>query len=343
MSVPIILDCDPGHDDAVAILLAAGDPAVDLLAITTVAGNQVLEKTTLNARRICTAAGIADVPIAAGCARPLVGRLHIADDVHGESGLDGPDFGEPTVGTVPGHAVDLMYRILARHPEPVTLVPTGPLTNIALLLTRHPDAAAHIREIVLMGGSTERGNRTPAAEFNIYVDPEAADIVFRSGLPVTMCGLNVTHQALVTPEVLARLEGLGTDLGRVCAELMTFFATTYQRLWGLPAPPLHDPVAVARVIDPTMVDCADASVAVELRGEFTRGATVVDLHRYLDRPVNARVAVRLDQERFWDRVIGAVDALGRRTAGPRDPLQGDSRTGDGPGTGDGPRTSDGPG
>lgn len=310
MPVPIILDCDPGHDDAIAILLAAGDPAVDLLAITTVAGNQVVEKTTLNARRICTAAGITGVPIAAGCARPLVQPLSVADDVHGESGMDGPSFGEPTVDAVAEHAVDLMYRTLTGHPEPVTLVPTAPLTNVALLLTRHPDAAAHIREIVLMGGSTERGNRTPAAEFNIFVDPEAADIVFRSGLPVTMCGLNVSHQALVTPEVLARLDGLGTDLARICAELMTFFAATYRRLWGFAAPPLHDPVAVARVIDPEIVRCVDASVAVELRGEYTRGATVVDLHQYLDRPVNAKVAVGLDQERFWDRVIGAVDRLG---------------------------------
>ncbi|AWK07675.1 pyrimidine-specific ribonucleoside hydrolase RihA [Streptomyces spongiicola] len=361
MSVPIILDCDPGHDDALAILLAAGDPAVDLLAITTVAGNQVLEKTTLNARRVCTVAGITDVPVAAGCARPLLGRLQIADDVHGESGLDGPSFGAPTVDTVPEHAVDLMYRILTRHPEPVTLVPTAPLTNIALLLTRYPDVAAHIREIVLMGGSTERGNRTPAAEFNIFVDPEAADIVFRSGLPVTMCGLNVTHQALVTPEVLARLEGLDTDLGRVCAELMTFFAGTYRRSRGFSAPPLHDPVAVARVVDPAIVDCAEASVAVELRGAFTRGATVVDLHRHLDRPVNARVAVGLDQERFWDRVVAAVDTLGRRVAGPEgagrnaprpedasatepgSSTEGAARTQGGPRTESAPRTTGGPG
>ncbi|MFD7446573.1 nucleoside hydrolase [Streptomyces sp. NPDC059909] len=312
MPVPIIIDCDPGHDDAVAILLAAGDPAVDLLAITTVAGNQVVKKTTLNARRICTAAGITDVPIAAGCAQPLVQQLYVADDVHGDSGMDGPRFGEPTVDALPEHAVDLMYRILTGHPEPVTLVPTAPLTNIALLLTRYPDAAAHIREIVLMGGSTERGNRTPAAEFNVYVDPEAADIVFRSGVPVTMCGLNVTHRALATPDVLARLEGLGTELGRICVELMTFFASTYRRLWGFEAPPLHDPVAVARVIDPSIVHCVDASVVVELRGQHTRGATVVDLHQYLDRPVNAQVAVALDGEKFWDRVIAAVDTLGKR-------------------------------
>ncbi|MFF5448653.1 nucleoside hydrolase [Streptomyces sp. NPDC012888] len=310
MPVPIIIDCDPGHDDALAILLAAGDPAVDLLAITTVAGNQTLRKTTLNARRVCTVAGITGVPIAAGCAKPLVEPLRVAEDVHGASGMDGPGFPEPRVDVVPEHAVELIHRILREHPEPVTLVPTAPLTNIALLLTRYPEVAGRIREIVLMGGSTERGNRTPAAEFNVHVDPEAADIVFRSGVPVTMCGLNVTHQALATPEVLARLEGLGTELGRICVELLTYFAGTYRRLWGFPHPPVHDPVAVARVIDPQLVHCVDASVAVELRGEFTRGATVVDPHRYLDRPVNAKVAVGLEVEAFWDRLVAAVAALG---------------------------------
>ncbi|WP_328619124.1 MULTISPECIES: nucleoside hydrolase [unclassified Streptomyces] len=314
MPVPIIIDCDPGHDDALAIMLAAGDPAVDLLAITTVAGNQTLAKTTLNARRVCTVAGITDVPIAAGCARPLVQALKVADDVHGVSGLDGPSFPEPTVDVVAEHAVDLVYRILTRHPEPVTLVPTAPLTNIALLLTRHPDAASRIREIVLMGGSTERGNRTPAAEFNIQADPEAADIVFRSGVPLTMCGLNVTHQALATPEIVARFERLGTDLGQVCAELLTFFASTYRTLWGFQDPPLHDPVAVARVIDPGIVHCVDANVVVELQGRYTRGATVVDLHRYMDRPVNAQVALTLETGLFWDRMVAAVTALGDRTA-----------------------------
>ncbi|MFD7082099.1 nucleoside hydrolase [Streptomyces sp. NPDC002181] len=312
MPVPIIIDCDPGHDDALAIMLAAGDPAVDLLAITTVAGNQTLAKTTLNARRVCTVAGITGVPIAAGCARPLVQALGVAADVHGASGLDGPRFPEPTVDVVAEHAVDLMYRILTRHPEPVTLVPTAPLTNIALLLTRHPDAALRIREIVLMGGSTERGNRTPAAEFNIQADPEAADIVFRSGVPLTMCGLNVTHQALATPAIVARFERLGTELGQVCAELLTFFASTYRTLWGFQDPPLHDPVAVARVLDPDIVRCVDANVVVELQGRYTRGATVVDLHRYTGRPVNAQVALTLESGPFWDRMVGAVEALGGR-------------------------------
>ncbi|MGW0699997.1 nucleoside hydrolase [Streptomyces sp. NPDC002867] len=312
MSVPLIIDCDPGHDDAIALMLAAADPAVDLLAVTTVAGNQTVEKTTLNARRVFTVAGITGVPLAAGCARPLVQPLTVADDVHGASGLDGPRFPAPAVDVVPEHAVELMHRVLTGHPEPVTLVPTGPLTNVALLLTRYPDVAAHIREIVFMGGSTERGNRTPAAEFNVHVDPEAADIVLTSGVPVTMCGLNVTHQALATPAVLARLEALDTELARTCVELLTYFASTYRRLWGFPAPPVHDPVAVARVIDPATVRCVDAHVAVELCGRYTRGATVVDLHRYTGRPVNAQVAVGLDADRFWDRVIAAVDALGRR-------------------------------
>jgi inosine-uridine nucleoside N-ribohydrolase len=306
---PIVLDCDPGHDDAIAIMLAAGDPAVDLLAITTVAGNQTLDKTTLNALRVCTLAEIHDVPVAAGCARPLTRPLQVAEDVHGESGLDGPRFGEPTVKVADEHGVDLMHRILQEHPEPVTLVPTGPLTNIALLLTRYPEDAARIREIVLMGGSTERGNVSPYAEFNIFVDPEAAAIVFGSGVPVTMCGLNVTHQALVTPDVVARLEALGGELGPVCAELMTYFASTYRALWGFEAPPLHDPVAVARVIDPTLVECVDAHVAIEVSGEHTRGATVVDLHGYLDKTPNAKVAVGLDVPRFWDRLIAALGNL----------------------------------
>ncbi len=304
--VPVVIDCDPGHDDALAIMLAAGDPAVDLLAVTTVAGNQTLAKTTLNARRVCTVAGITGVPVAAGCDR--------ADDVHGVSGLDGPRFPEPTVDAAPEHAVDLIHRILASHPEPVTLVPTAPLTNIALLLTRYPEDAARIREIVLMGGSTERGNRTPAAEFNIQADPEAADIVFRSGVPLTMCGLNVTHQALATPEVVARFTAMGTELGHICAELLTFFASTYRALWGFPDPPLHDPVAVARVIDPGIVRCVDANVVVELAGRYTRGATVVDLYGRTDRPVNARVATTLDADLFWDRVVAAVTALGSRVA-----------------------------
>jgi purine nucleosidase/pyrimidine-specific ribonucleoside hydrolase len=312
VGVPLVLDCDPGHDDAFAIMLAAAHPGIELLAVTTVAGNADLERTTLNARRVATVAGLLDVPIAAGCDRPLQGRLRVADDIHGASGLDGPTFAEPTVPLHPAHAVRLMRDLLLDHPEPVTLVPTGPLTNVATLLRDHPEVVPRIREIVLMGGSTARGNVTPLAEFNVWVDPEAADLVIRSGLPVTMCGLDVTHQALATPAVLERFAALGTELGEVCVDLLTFFAGTYREVFGLPGAPLHDPIAVARVIAPDVVGGVRAPVAVELQGRHTRGATVVDLHGTTDAGTPIEVATTLDVPAFWDLVVGAVEALGRR-------------------------------
>jgi inosine-uridine nucleoside N-ribohydrolase len=310
MAIPVLLDCDPGHDDAMAILLAAASPAIDLLGITTVAGNQTLPKTTLNARRICTAARITSVPIAAGRAQPLHGQLRPAPDIHGESGLDGPAFGEPTVAVEPVGAVEFLRRMILDADQPVTLVATGPLTNIAALLLAHPEVAGRLGEIVVMGGSTERGNVTPYAEFNIHVDPEAADIVVRSGLPLTMCGLNVTHLALATGEVLDRIAALGTPLARICVDLLTFFADSYRRVFGFDAPPLHDPVAVARVIDPSVVTAVEANVAVELAGPHTRGATVIDLHQVTGRQPNARVATGLDVDRFWEMIVTAVAALG---------------------------------
>lgn len=303
---PVILDCDPGHDDAMAILLAAADPALELLAITTCGGNQTVEKCTLNARRMCSVAGITGVPVARGAAGPLLGSLHIGEYVHGVSGLDGPAFGEATVPEHSESAHDLIVRILREHPEPVTLIPTGPLTNIAIVLAAHPELAGSIREIVLMGGSTERGNDTPYAEFNIRVDPEAAAVVFASGVPVTMCGLNVTHQALATPEVLERISSLGTRMAALCVELLTFFSASYRKTWGFISPPLHDPVAVARVIDPAIVACVSVPVAIETQGLYTRGATCVDLHHLTGEPDNASVGMRLDAERFWDLMIGAI-------------------------------------
>jgi purine nucleosidase len=309
-AVPTILDCDPGHDDMVAIMLAAAHPGIDLLAITTVAGNGTLERTTHNARAVCSLAGIRDVPIAAGAPGPLVGTLRTAAHVHGESGLEGAELPDPDVPLAPAHAVDLMARLLREAAQPLTLVPTGPLTNIALLLRTHPDLAKRVREIVLMGGSTDVGNVEPLAEFNIHVDPEAADVVFSSGLPVTMCGLNVTHQALATEAVLERLRGLGTPLADTVVRLLAYFRDRYRDIWGLPAPPLHDPVAVARVIDPELVRCEEAHVAVELHGSHTRGATVCDRFGVRGRTPNARVAMELDAPGFWDLVVAAVDRLG---------------------------------
>ncbi len=317
MPVPVILDCDPGHDDVFNILLAAAHPAVELLAVTTVAGNQTVEKTTLNARRVCAAAGIRGVPIAAGSARPLRGPGRVAADIHGASGLDGPGFGadEPDVPQDPRDALTLLRDTLLAHPEPVTLVPTGPLTNIAVLLLAHPELADRIARIVLMGGSTERGNTTPAAEFNILCDPEAADIVLRSGLPVTMFGLNATHQVRATPEVVARIAALGTPLSRLCVELLTYFASTYREVFGFDAPPLHDPLTVAHLIDPAVSRLARAAVTVELDGTYTRGATVVDLHGVTGLPATVDVATDVDADRFWDLVVAAVRTLGG-TAGP---------------------------
>jgi inosine-uridine nucleoside N-ribohydrolase len=309
-TIPTIHDCDPGHDDMVAMLLAAAHPRIDLLAITTVAGNGTLERTTHNARAICSMAGIHDVAVAAGAPGPLVGSLRTASHVHGESGLDGAELSAADVPLAAEHAVDLMARLLREAAQPVTLVPTGPLTNIALLLRTYPDLASRVREIVLMGGSTGAGNVEPLAEFNVHVDPEAADVVFSSGLPVTMCGLNVTHQALATKAVLERLRGLGTPLADTVVRLLLFFRDRYRDIWGLPAPPVHDPVAVARVIDPELVRCEEAHVAVELHGTHTRGATVCDRFGLRGRTPNASVAVELDTARFWDLVVSAVDRLG---------------------------------
>ena len=308
--VPVVLDCDPGHDDMVAILLAAGSPAIDLRAITTVAGNGTLEQTTRNALLTCTLAGIRDVPVAAGCAGPLVAAPRTASAVHGASAMDGAALGEPDLATVDAHAVDLLAEVLRHATEPVTVVAVGPLTNIALLLRRHPAAAAAVGEIVLMGGTTGAGNIAPLAEFNILVDPEAAHVVFTSGLPVTMCGLDVTHQALATAPVLAGLTALGTPLAATVVELLGFFAARYSALWGFPAPPVHDPVAIARVIDPTVVGCVAAHVAIELTGTYTRGATVVDRFGVTNREPNAEVALQLDAPRFWALVTDAIATLG---------------------------------
>ncbi|GAA2542605.1 pyrimidine-specific ribonucleoside hydrolase RihA [Winogradskya consettensis] len=305
-AVPVIIDCDPGHDDALALLLAVGDPRLRLLGVTTVAGNQTLAKTTSNALKILALAGAVDVPVAAGCDRPLVGELTVAGDIHGESGLDGPDLEVPVGGVADVHGVELMRRLILGCGEPVTLIATGPLTNVALLLRRHPEVAPYVRRVVFMGGSTDRGNTTPYGEFNIVTDPEAADIVLRSGLPVTMIGLNVTHQALATTQIIEEFRGMGTRLGVICADLMTFFASTYRRVFGFEHPPVHDPIAVACVIDPSIIATVAVPVTVELVGAYTRGATVVDLHGRSGAVANADVAVGIEVEAFWRLLMAAV-------------------------------------
>lgn len=305
----IILDCDPGHDDAIAILLAAGNPDIDLLGITTVAGNHVLDKVTHNALAVCTVAGI-DVPVAAGAAGPLVGEQVVAADIHGDSGLDGPVLPTPTVDLDPRHAVEFIIDTVMDHPAgTIDLVPVGPLTNIALAMRREPAVVERVRSVVLMGGAFTRGNTTPAAEFNIHADPEAAAAVLAGAWPVTMVPLDLTHQARATDEVEAAIAGIGGDLSDFVIDMFGFFRAAYQRRLGFADPPVHDPVAVAGLVDPDVFTTRRAFVTVELRGEWTRGMTVTDFGDVLGRPHNTSVGIDLDRTRFWDLVIDAMRRL----------------------------------
>lgn len=303
--IPLILDCDPGHDDALAMILAAHNPSLQLLGITTVSGNGGIAKVTLNARRVATLAGI-NVPIAEGAGKAILGAIEEAHDIHGESALDGAELPQPKIELSTLHAVDLIAKLLAEHPEPVTLVATGPLTNIALFLKMYPQLKAQISEIVFMGGSASRGNRTPYAEFNIWMDPEAADVVLRSGLPLTMCGLDVTHQALVTKPIFAQLEEMQSELSKTIIGLLKFFAKTYDEVFEMPDPPLHDPVAIALLIDRSVVKSRFVNVQVELSGPLTRGATVVDIYNRLGEKANCNVALDLDFNKFWTLMLDAI-------------------------------------
>ena len=302
----IILDCDPGHDDAIAILLAAHHPDIELLAITTVAGNQSIEKTTVNALKVCSLANIRDVPVARGMERPLVRAAIHAANIHGESGMDGPDIPEPDIEPVAEHGVDLLIDLLMNSDGEITLVPTGPLTNIATAMRREPAILPKIKAISLMGGAIGVGNRMAAAEFNIWADPEAAAIVFDCGRPITMCPLEVTHQALATDEVIGRLRGAGRPVATFVADLLVFFGGTYRNTFGFPAPPVHDPCAVAAVVDPTIVHAHEIRVEIETEGQWTSGRTVCDVYGVLGKQPNARVGYALDVPRFWAMVIDTL-------------------------------------
>lgn len=303
MPTPIIFDTDPGHDDAFALLLAARAPELRLLAVTCVAGNQTLEKISLNARRVMTIGDIHDVPVAAGMAAPLLRPLRTAPYVHGESGLDGYDFGPPEVDLVVEHAVDLLIRTVRESPDPVTLVPVGPLSNVAMAFLRAPEIKATIDRIVLMGGAAQLGNATPAAEFNIHVDPEAAAIVFDSGVPITMVGLDATRQARIRPAERERIRALGTPVGRMVADLMAWYGQASERRFGGDGPPVHDALAVAAVIRPDLLETKHVNVVVETVGTFTAGRTVCDLQGVTDRPANAHVALGVDREAFEELLI----------------------------------------
>jgi inosine-uridine nucleoside N-ribohydrolase len=306
MKHKIILDCDPGHDDAIAILLAAHHPEIELLAITTVAGNQSLQKTTHNALKVCSLANIRDVPVARGMVQPLVRPPRYAPDIHGESGMDGPDIPEPDIDPVAQHGVDLLIDLLLNSEGDITLVPTGPLTNIAAAMRREPAILPKIKAISLMGGAIGVGNRMPAAEFNIWADPEAAAIVFGCGRPITMSPLEVTHQALATDEVIGCLRAAHRTVADFAADLLIFFGDTYRNVFGFPAPPVHDPCAVAAVIDPPILQAHAMHVEIETTGEWTTGRTVCDVYGVLGKPTNARVGYALDVPRFWEMVISTI-------------------------------------
>ena len=306
MKHKIILDCDPGHDDAIAILLAAHHPEIDLLAITTVAGNQSVEKTTHNALKVCSLANIRQVPIAMGLDRPLVRPAKHAPDIHGESGMDGPHIPEPDIELDPRHGVDLLIELLLNSDGDITLVPTGPLTNIAAAMRREPAIVPKIAAISLMGGAIGVGNVTPSAEFNIHTDPEAAAIVFGCGRPITMVPLEVTHQALAMQEVTARLRAAQRPVATFVADLLVFFADTYHSVFGFPAAPVHDPCAVAAVIDPTILRAHTMHVEIETTGVWTAGRTVCDAYGTFGKEPNARVGYALEVERFWEMAIGTI-------------------------------------
>jgi purine nucleosidase len=307
----VLLDCDPGHDDAIAMLLAHGSPGVDLVAVTTVAGNQTLAKVTRNALAVAELAGI-DVPVAAGCDRPLVRPRIVAPDIHGDSGMDGPVLPAPRRAVDRRHAVDLIVdTVMGAEPGEITLVPTGPLTNVAMAARKEPRIVPRVREVVMMGGGYHVGNRTPVAEFNVLADPEAAHVVLNEPWPVTMVGLDLTHQAVATPDVRERISALDTTAARFVGELLDFYGSTYRSTQGFLYPPVHDPCAVAYVVDPEVMTTRRAPLDVELHGALTTGMTVADLRGDEPGPHECltQVAVTLDHTRFWDLVLDAFHGL----------------------------------
>jgi purine nucleosidase len=297
----IIIDTDPGQDDAVAILLALASPEIDLLGITAVAGNVPLPLTEKNARIVCELAGRPDVRVFAGCDRPLSRPLVTAEHVHGNTGLDGPQMADPTMPLQDQHAVDFIIQTLREEPSgTVTLVPVGPLTNIATAFQRAPDIIARVREIVLMGGAYFAvGNITPAAEFNIYVDPEAAKIVFAAGVPLVVMPLDVTHKALTTRARIDAFRAMGTRVGDMVAAWTDFFERFDMAKYGSEGAPLHDPCTVAYLIDPSLFSGRLINVEIETGSELTLGMTVADWWGVTDRPKNALFIGDIDAEGFY--------------------------------------------
>jgi len=307
---PIIIDTDPGQDDAIAILTALASPELDVLGITAVAGNVPLPLTLSNTRKLCELAGQPDTPVFEGCSRPMVRELVTAEYVHGATGLDGPDLPEPTMPVQDQHAVDFIVEtLLAADDHSITLCPLGPLTNIGMAMVKAPSIVSKIREIVLMGGAPwEGGNVTPTAEFNIYVDPHAAHVVFTSGVPIVAHSLDVTHQALMTKDWIASVRALGTAVGRASADMLTFFERFDEEKYGTVGGPLHDPNVIAYLLDPTLYGGKDCFVEVEIASEKTMGQTSVDWWKVTKNEPNCHWIREVDSEGFYALLL---DRLGR--------------------------------
>jgi len=319
----IILDCDPGHDDAIAIMLAAANPNIDLLGITTVSGNHNVDNTTRNALSTCTAYGI-KVPVAKGSPGPLVADQVLAIEIHGETGLDGPDLPPASFDLDPRHAVDFIIdTVMAHEPKSITLVPVGPYTNIALAARKDPRIIERAKGVVCMGGAYTRGNITPAAEFNIYADAEAADVVFRAAWPVTMIGLDLTQtQALATPELQDRVRAVGGSIAKFVLDIWEFIDTTHGGLLQIPYPAIHDACCVAALIDPTIITTEKADIRIETAGRWTKGMTVCNFEsargmRHFGGSASEQqdfrhlVAINLDHAKFSDMIVDSLERLTR--------------------------------
>jgi len=307
--IPVLIDCDPGQDDALALLLALASPELEVVGVTAVAGNQTLDKTTANALRVLELADRTDIPVAAGADGPLAGELVVAADAHGETGLDGVDLPPPSTEPVPEHAKDFLAATIGASESPVTLVALGPLTNVALLLEAHPEATAGIDRIVFMGGGIHEGNQTPSAEFNIWIDPEAAARVFESGLDVTMVGLDVTNRAVLSNADAASLRG-GGPVAEAAADMVDFYLRFYNAAYEHGGAPIHDAVALAHVFRPDFLTVERRHVQVDTSDGVCRGRTVVDMRRRTTLPEpNASVAVDIDVEAFRGLLLERLRAF----------------------------------
>ncbi|MFV0352448.1 MAG: nucleoside hydrolase [Oscillospiraceae bacterium] len=307
----IILDCDPGHDDMIAMIIAFASKQLEVLAVTTSAGNQTQQKTNYNARKIMTFMGIEDIPVARGCEKPICRSLRIADDVHGETGLDGADLGAPGFEPSELNAVELMRDILLASNDKISIVVTGPMTNVALLLALYPQVKPKIECISFMGGSVYGGNTTPRAEFNILVDPEAAYTVFHSGVPLIMSGLEVTHKAQISYEAIERIRSIGNGLGGVTADLLSFFIQSSTPPLFAPeghkeGAHMHDPCAVAILIDESKFVTGDFFGDIELSGQYSAGSTIIDVQNTCKQPPNIKVAFDLDNQWMTDLILNSI-------------------------------------